>query len=48
VRSMTKRLGRTTKPESVRLMISTARGAVAATRVLCNPRFGEGEGVEPV
>ena len=32
VRSMTQRLGWTTKPASVRLMISTGRGAADATR----------------
>ena len=32
VRSMTQRFGWTTKPVSVRLMISTGRGAAAATR----------------
>ena len=32
VRSITHRLGCTTKPVSVRLMISTGRGAAAATR----------------
>jgi hypothetical protein len=32
VRSITQRFGWTTKPVSVRLMISTGRGAAAATR----------------
>ena len=37
VRSMTQRLGWTTKPASVRLMISTGRGAAAATRGPAGP-----------